>query len=55
MPANIHLFDMLQPGVLQGMATTDLIGELERVRQMESRVTEYLAAIIEILRRRLYV
>jgi hypothetical protein len=52
MPANIHLFDMLEPDVLQGMSAEDLIGEMVRVLRMESRVAGYLESVIEALRRR---
>jgi hypothetical protein len=54
MPTNIHLFDMLQPGVLEGMTTIELLGELERVRQMEFKVNEYFETLLVILRQRLY-
>jgi len=49
MPADVDLFDMLQPNVLQAMTNEQLLHELWRALQMQIRVTGYTAKILDIL------
>ena len=52
MPADIELFDMLRPNVLESMTNEQLQGELDRILDMCQRVREYADAVAGIVRKR---
>ena len=53
MPADVELFDMLQPNVLEAMTVERLKAELERICRMHARVREYERAVVDVLKKRL--
>ena len=48
MPADVELFDMLRPNVLEAMTTAQLMAELDRISAMYQRVNEYKSAVVGI-------
>ena len=53
MPADIHTFNMLEQGVLEGLTVDELSDELFRVPKMEESVAKYCDLINLVMRKKL--